>query len=172
MKKTHWKSLTDAEFLGAWSLEENENRVLKIKHVERKEITGPGGRKDDCTVATFEEGLPMVINATNAKAISLVANSSYIEDWVGHSISVHMEMVKFKGDLVEGLRVDTVAPESAPVKESKPASKVVLKKDTENWGKVVTYVENNKSKPFEDVFATLQKKYKITQSLKTELEKI
>ena len=69
--KTHWKKLTNPEFLGSWDFSEGEERVLTIKKVIQGEVVGEGGKKDQCVVAHFTEGLPMVLNATNMKAITL-----------------------------------------------------------------------------------------------------
>ena len=49
--KTHWKRLENPNYIGAYSLDEGENRDVKITKVIRELVTGTGGKKEECTVA-------------------------------------------------------------------------------------------------------------------------
>ena len=49
---------------------------------------------------------PMILNATNSKAVKNITGSSFIEDWTGVRIMVYVDKdVKFGRDTVEGLRI-------------------------------------------------------------------
>ena len=65
--KTHWKKLTNPNYLGAYAFEENKDIILTIKSVGNEVITGEGGRKEECTVCHFVENYkPMILNKTNS----------------------------------------------------------------------------------------------------------
>ena len=83
MGKTHWKKLNNPDFLGAYALEPGEDLVATIDHAKEEQFTGTGGKKDEGLVIHFKEKdiKPMICNATNAKTITRVAGSPYIEDY-------------------------------------------------------------------------------------------
>lgn len=120
--KTHWKKLTNPNYLGAYSIEDGRDLVLTIKYVREEQVIGTDGKKDDCVVAYFYENKPMILNATNMKTITKLFGTPYIEDWVGRKIQVGIEKVKAFGDIVEALRVRKTIPKDAAEK-SKPAIK-------------------------------------------------
>ena len=104
--KTHWKKLTNPDYLGAYDFQPNEQRELTIAHVERKQIIGADGKKEECTICHFVERCkPMILNVTNAKTIEKVAGSPYVEDWQGSKIYVIVQRVKAFGDTVDALRI-------------------------------------------------------------------
>jgi hypothetical protein len=76
-------------------------------------------------------------------------------------------------DLPEGDKSEVVMPK-APVKPDpiESSEKITLIKDSENWGKVVKYVEDNKSLGLEKIGLQLNRKYTITPALKKELANI
>lgn len=115
-KMTHWKQLQDSPYLGAYSLQPGQELILTIASVGKEKVIGTDGKKEDCTVIHFaERGVkPMVVNATNAKSISKVAGSPYIERWVGVKIQIYADNVKAFGDIVEALRVREFKPATAP----------------------------------------------------------
>lgn len=114
MTKTHWKKLTNPDYLGAYSLDDpNKTIILTIKSVSHALVTGPDGKKEDRPILHFAEpGVkPMVCNKTNANAITKVAGSPYVEDWPGAQIEIGIEHnVKSFGALVDALRVKPYKP--------------------------------------------------------------
>ena len=168
-KKTHWKKLTNPDFLGSWDFSEGEERILTIKKITQGEVTGEGGKTDECVVAHFSSGLPMVLNATNMKAITLAYRSPNIEDWVGRTISVHVEKVKAFGDIWDALRVSTEAPKGGDVK-GKAKAKPMLKKDSPEYDRVVSYLKDHSNKDFEGIFSDIENKYKVSSTLKGQLK--
>ena len=111
MPKTHWKKLTNPDYLGAYALEDGKDVVLTINHVREEVVTGTGGKKDNCVVCHFAENVkPMILNATNMKTITSLLGTPYIEDWSGKKIQIGVEKVKYAGDLVDALRVRKFLP--------------------------------------------------------------
>lgn len=111
MAKTHWKKLTNPDYLGAYALEDGKDVVLTINHVREEVVTGTGGKKDNCVVCHFAENVkPMILNATNMKTITSLLGTPYIEDWSGKKIQIGVEKVKYAGDLVDALRVRKFLP--------------------------------------------------------------
>lgn len=110
--RTHWKKLTNPDYLGAYALENGKDIVLTIGYVCEETVTGVGGKKDDCVVCHFSErGVkPMILNATNMKMITKILGTPYIEEWVGKRIQIGVEKVKYGGEIVDALRVRKFAP--------------------------------------------------------------
>lgn len=114
---THWKKLTNPDYLGAYSLEPGQDIVLTIDRVQVETVTGPDGKKEECMVCHWkEQAKPMILNTTNAKMIQKLLRSPYIEDWSGHAVQIGVEMVKAFGEVVDALRVRSFLPETADAK--------------------------------------------------------
>ena len=110
---THWKKLTNPDYLGAYSLDGGQDIVLTIDHVTRETVTGPEGKKEDCSVIHWipeENAKPMILNITNAKMIERLLKSPYLEDWSGKRIQIGAEKVKAFGEVVDALRVRPFLP--------------------------------------------------------------
>lgn len=115
---THWKKLTNPDYLGAYSIENGQDMILTISYVREEKVVGTDGKKDDCVVCHFQEKCkPMILNSTNMKMIAKLYDTPYIEDWQGKKIQVGIEKVKAFGEIVEALRVRNFIPE--PVQEQK-----------------------------------------------------
>ena len=114
---THWKKLTNPDYLGAYSLEPGQDIVLTIERVQVETVTGPEGKKEECVVCYWREReKPMILNSTNAKMIQKLLKTPYIEEWSGHRIQIGVEMVKAFGEIVDALRVRSFLPEETAVK--------------------------------------------------------
>lgn len=114
MTKTHYKTLMNPDYIGAYSLNEGEDLTVVIAHVAREVITGTGGKKEECTVAHLKNQKPMILNSTNQKSIAKLYGP-YIEDWAGKPITLFASTTKLAGDTVECLRIrPTVAKRMLP----------------------------------------------------------
>lgn len=102
--KTHWKRLTNPDYIGAYWLPEGQDVTVTIDYVVREMITGTGGKKEECTVAHLQGVKPFILNATNSKSIARLYGP-YIEDWAGQQITLFASTTKLAGDTVECLRV-------------------------------------------------------------------
>jgi hypothetical protein len=68
---THWKKLTNPDYLGAYALEPGQDLIVTIKSVANEVVTGSDGKKETCSVMRFAENVkPMILNATNSKMIT------------------------------------------------------------------------------------------------------
>lgn len=112
MELTHWKKLTNPDYLGAYALEPGKDLIATIKVVNNEMVVGSDGKKEECTVAHFAERdiKPMILNVTNAKQIAKLLKTPYIEQWGGHKIQIGVEQVKAFGEMVEALRVRPFLP--------------------------------------------------------------
>jgi len=119
--KHHWKQLMNTDYIGAYSLQPGEERTVEIVDVAQKEIKGAGGKKDLKPVATLKGEKPFIINATNAKTLTRLFGSPYIEDWKGKSFTLIAETIKDKqsGEEMDALRIKPTKP---PLPELTPAS--------------------------------------------------
>lgn len=104
MSKTHWKSLINPDYLGAYSLPDGEDMTVTIDFVQTEEIIGTGGKKEHCTVARMVGQKPMILNVTNSKSIAKLYGQ-FIEDWAGKQITLYATTTKLAGDTVECLRI-------------------------------------------------------------------
>jgi len=108
---THWKKLTNPDYLGAYSLDNGEDIILTIDFVRTETVTGPEGKKEVCTVCHWKEReKPMILNSTNAKMIQKLLKTPYIEEWSGHKIQIGVEAVRAFGEIVDALRVRDKLP--------------------------------------------------------------
>lgn len=109
---THWKKLTNPDYLGAYALEPGKDLIVTIKAVANEVVTGTDGKKETCSVMHFTENVkPMVLNATNSKTITKLLKTPYIEQWKGRKIQLYVEYgVKAFGDIVDALRVRPFLP--------------------------------------------------------------
>lgn len=111
--KTHWKLLTNPNYLGAYSLPNGQDIVVVIDYVKREEIIGTNGKKEFEVVAHLKNGQkPFILNKTNMKQIQKLYNAPYIEDWAGRAIQIYFDpTVKFGRETVGGLRIRPTIPQ-------------------------------------------------------------
>ena len=115
---THWKQLINMDYIGAYALPDGKDLTLTIDHVVKENVTGNNGKKEMCMVAYFKEKdyKPMILNRTNAKSITALAGSPYIEKWQGQRITLYATTTRLGGDTVECLRIrPTVSEKSGPI---------------------------------------------------------
>ena len=110
MEKTHWKNNFDYQYLGGYSID-GEDKTLTIKKVVTEKVQGTSGRAEDCMVIYFEEeSKGMICNKTNAKTITKVHGTPYIEEWAGKRIVLGTEKVSAFGETTDALRIRAFKP--------------------------------------------------------------
>jgi hypothetical protein len=109
---THWKKLTNPDYLGAYALELGQDLIVTIKSVANEVVTGTNGKKETCSVMHFTENVkPLVLNATNSKTITKLLKTPYIEQWTGRKIQLYVETgIEAFGDIVDAIRVRPFLP--------------------------------------------------------------
>lgn len=141
---THWKKLTNPNYLGAYSIENGRDIVLTIKNVSEETVTGTDGKKENCVVCCFDENVkPMILNATNMKTIQKLYKTPYIEDWVGKKIQIGIEKVKAFGEIVEALRVRKNIPQ---IINCSSCGNIIRPTKKFNAEEFAEYTENNYGK--------------------------
>ena len=102
---THWKKLQNPDFLGAFDFQPNEERVVTVKDVKRQMVKGQEGSEEHTIVHFNEPYKPMIMNATNSKMLTKLAESPYIEKWVGVSFKLVVVKIKAFGEFMDALRI-------------------------------------------------------------------
>lgn len=124
MSKTHWKSLTNPNYLGEYSLVNGQDLTVTIDYVKKETITGPTGKKEEAVVAHLLNGVkPFILNKTNMKQITKLTGTPLIENWQGKSIFVYFDpTIKFGRETLGGLRIRPFLPEKPVVTSSAPTA--------------------------------------------------
>ena len=110
MSETHWKKLTNPNYLGAYAFAPGEEKIVSIDYVAQESVIGAEGKTDTCIVAHLIGEKPLILNKTNCKAISRLLKTPYIEEWDGHKIVLAVQTVKAFGEEVEAVRVKPKLP--------------------------------------------------------------
>lgn len=111
---THWKSLTDRDYIFAFDLN-GKDVTVTITKVVQGELTSSGGRKTKKPVVYFEgKAKGLALNATNARTIAAMYGN-YVEQWIGKSITLYPTTTQMGGETVEAIRIRPSKPKaSAP----------------------------------------------------------
>jgi hypothetical protein len=109
-EKHHWKKWVNTDYIGAYSLD-GKDLTVRIVSVKQQLVKGENGKEETCTVAALQGQKSFIINRTNAKMITKLFNSPYIEDWVGKYITLYPTTTKVAGETVECLRIRSVVPQ-------------------------------------------------------------
>jgi hypothetical protein len=137
--KTHWKKLQHPDYLGSYAFEPNKDIVLTIKSVKSDIVTGADGKKEECTIVYWrEDQKPLILNRTNAKTITKLKESPYIEDWPGLRVQLYVARVKAFGEVVDAVRVRPYPPEE--ITDSASICTDCKKKIGPAYGKTAEYV--------------------------------
>ena len=151
--KTHWKKLTNPNYLGAYSLDNKKEMSITIKHVAREMVKGTGGKEEECTVAHMVNGKPMILNNTNCKVIEKIYGTPFIDDWKNKKITIYIANIRAFGEDVKALRIKPEAP---------PLPKITKE----------LYNEAKKALDNGTTFNQMRTKYQITKEQQDEIENL
>jgi hypothetical protein len=108
---THWKKLTNQNYIGAHDLQPGQELTLTIESVSQELIKGNDGKEEMAIIARIKGAKkPMILNKTNCKIIAKIHDTPYIEQWSGKQMIIYAAKVKAFGEMVEALRVKNVKP--------------------------------------------------------------
>ena len=112
MSRTHWKQLQNNDWIGAYALTDGQDLTLTIDKAMQEQVTGNNGKREMCLTVHWAERdyKPMIVNRTNAKTITKVVGSPYIEEWHGKAITLYVDTTRLGGDIVECLRIRPYPP--------------------------------------------------------------
>lgn len=114
---THWKKMTNPNYLGDYSLPPGGDLIAVIEYVAQEEVTGTGGKKEIEVVAHLKGQKPFILNKTNMKTIQKIYGTPYIQEWAGRAIQIYYDpTIKFGRDTVGGLRIRPFVPEQQSAK--------------------------------------------------------
>jgi len=117
MGETHWKKITDPNYLGSWDIPSSGIKVTINRVFQAEIFNQTKNAKEHCMLMKFSEGYkPMVVNKTNGKTMQKLTGTPYIEKWAGQRIEIKTERIKAFGEMVDALRISKTAPQA----ESKP----------------------------------------------------
>ena len=103
--KTHWKKLTNTNYLGSYALQAGKDLVVTITEVKKEMVKDATGSESECLIVHLQNQKPLICNKTNAKSIAKATGSPFIEDWKGKQIALYIASVRAFGETVDGLRV-------------------------------------------------------------------
>lgn len=114
---THWRKELPNDYIGAYMMPTDGSDItLTIKKVALEKVTGNDGSKKDCLVASFKENIkPMILNRTNAKTITKVYGTPYIEQWSGKQIQIYTAKISAWGEQTDALRIRDFRPQNKQV---------------------------------------------------------
>lgn len=107
--KTHWKTLVDPRYIGAYALPNGDDLIVTIERVQLESVTMMGGKKEDHTIAYLAGRKPLILNVTNSKSIHKLYGP-FIEDWAGKQITLFVSQTKLGSEMVECLRIRPTVP--------------------------------------------------------------
>jgi len=109
---THYKKLRNPNYIGSYELMTGGEPIELVVTIERatKEMVQNGDKKEEAMVVYLKGQKPMIVNATNAKAITSALGSPYVEEWSGKRITLYVARIKAFGETVDALRVRKDAP--------------------------------------------------------------
>jgi len=109
---THYKKLRNPNYIGSYELMTGGEPIELVVTIERatKEMVQNGDKKEEAMVVYLKGQKPMIVNATNAKAITSALGTPYVEEWSGKRITLYVARIKAFGETVDALRVRKDAP--------------------------------------------------------------
>ena len=109
-KLTHWKKLTNPNYIGAHDLQPNQEAKITILAVSKEMVKGADGKAEELIVAQIKGAKPLILNKTNCKIIAKVLDTPYTENWANKQIIIYSAKVSAFGEMVEAIRVKNQKP--------------------------------------------------------------
>lgn len=105
-----YRKFMDKNYLGAWDVPDDGDLVLTIDKAARDDVKNERGSEKKLTLHFVEDYKPMIMNATNAKALSEAVGSTKVEDWSGKRIGIYTTKVTAFGGITDALRIRNYPP--------------------------------------------------------------
>ena len=108
-KLTHWKSMTNPDYIGSHDFQPNQELKVIIESVTSENIELFNGKRLEqktCVLARFKGAKkPLILNKENMKLITKSLGTPYTEQWVNKEITLHVVPVSAFGSVVDAVRV-------------------------------------------------------------------
>lgn len=130
---THYRKVFKSDHLSTADLEEfqesGSNLIFTIASVRQERGAKVAGRKIDANIAYFAEKIkPLVLNATNSKTLSKLANSCFVENWQNIPVQLYIDpTAAIKGEVVGGVRISP----------NKVQQKQFITKGSQQWNNAI-----------------------------------
>ena len=132
-----YRKFMDKNYLGAWDVPDDGDLILTIDRAARDDVKNERGTERKLTIHFIEDYKPMILNATNAKAISEALGSTKVETWPGQRIAIYTQKVTAFGGTTYALRIRNYRPkETHAICEN--CGCVIEKHDNYSVNKIVT----------------------------------
>lgn len=105
-----YRKFMDKNYLGSWDVPDGEDLILTIDQAHQDDVKNERGSEKKLTIHFVEGYKPMILNATNSKAISTAYGSSKVEDWAGKKIAIYTTKVPAFGSVTDALRIRDYPP--------------------------------------------------------------
>lgn len=105
-----YRKFMDKNYLGAWDVPDDGDLILTIDRAARDDVKNERGTERKLTLHFVEDYKPMILNATNAKAISEATGSTKVEVWAGQKIAIYTQKVSAFGGTTDALRIRPYKP--------------------------------------------------------------
>ena len=100
----------DKNYLGSWDVPDGEDLVLTVDKAARDDVKNERGSEKKLTLHFVEDYKPMILNATNSKALSEAVGSTKVEDWSGKRVAIYTTKVTAFGGTTDALRIRNYPP--------------------------------------------------------------
>jgi len=108
---THWRKLTNPAYVSSSDFQPDQEITVTIDKVSTEMVKGSDGKASSCLVMSFIGGKkPMILNKTNAKIITRVFGTPYIEQWNGCKIILYVAKINAFGEEVDAIRIKNQKP--------------------------------------------------------------
>lgn len=135
--KGDYRKFMDKNYLGSWDVPDDGDLILTIDRAQRDDVKNERGTERKLTIHFVEDYKPMILNATNSKAISEACGSTKVEMWAGQKIAIYTTKVPAFGETKDALRIRNYPPkEESAVCES--CGKPITAHDGFSVNKIVT----------------------------------
>jgi len=105
-----YRKFMDKNYLGSWDVPDGEDLVLTIDKAARDDVKNERGSERKLTLHFVEDYKPMILNATNSKALSEAVGSTKVEDWSGKRVAIYTTKVTAFGGTTDALRIRNYPP--------------------------------------------------------------
>ena len=105
-----YRKFMDKNYLGSWDVPDGEDLVLTVDKAARDDVKNERGSEKKLTLHFVEDYKPMILNATNSKAISEAVGSTKVEDWSGKRVAIYTTKVTAFGSTTDALRIRNYPP--------------------------------------------------------------
>ena len=135
-----YRKFMDKNYLGAWDVPDDGDLILTIDKAARDDVKNERGTERKLTIHFVEDYKPMILNATNSKAISEACGSTKVETWAGQRIAIYTQKVTAFGGTTDALRIRPYPPREEIV-ECEECGKRIERHDNYSVNKIVKMTE-------------------------------